>query len=136
MAGYGYAAQPTAAYGYQAVQPAASAYGYAQRPHAPVVKPQQPSPPQAYRQPEGKAPQAGPTPPEAPKAPKAEAPVKSPEASEHWGAFPYLDSKTFESSVLKDNDHVWVVAFIDPTCSGCQRLAKEWGLLVRQESIL
>ena len=36
---------------------------------------------------------------------------------------------------MDDKEHVWVIAFMDPHCDGCQKLAAEWEKLKVYESI-
>jgi len=52
-----------------------------------------------------------------------------------WEKFNRLDVATFKSTVLKETESVWVVAFIDPSCRLCQNLSVEWGKLIQLESI-
>ena len=52
-----------------------------------------------------------------------------------WDKFFYMETETFKKTVLTDYANVWVIAFIDPTCSGCRRLAVEWERLTTLESV-
>ena len=38
-----------------------------------------------------------------------------------WANSMRLDESNFYDTVMQDNDHVWVIAFMDPTCRNCQR---------------
>ena len=46
-----------------------------------------------------------------------------------------LEVDTFEKTVLNDSEHAWVIAFMDPHCSGCNRLVPEWEKLKDYDSI-
>ena len=46
-----------------------------------------------------------------------------------------LDADTFRYTVLRDKKHVWVVAFIDPSCGNCKKFAIEWERLQTIETI-
>ena len=46
-----------------------------------------------------------------------------------------MDVETFKKTVVTDTENVWVVAFIDPLCGGCKRLAVEWEKLVTVETV-
>lgn len=52
-----------------------------------------------------------------------------------WDGFRHLTPTDFENEVISDSENVWIVAFIDPYCGGCQRLATEWPKLKAAESM-
>jgi len=43
-----------------------------------------------------------------------------------WKKSYKLEVESFEQTVVKDTEHVWVVAFIDPACGYCKKLALQW----------
>jgi len=47
--------------------------------------------------------------------------------SDPWGPYVRLDPANWETTVVNDTENVWVVAFTDPHCGACTRLANEWG---------
>ena len=40
-----------------------------------------------------------------------------------WSDYKRLTVETFETTVITDQEHVWVVAYINPDCPACKRLA-------------
>ena len=43
-----------------------------------------------------------------------------------WDKFNNLSGDEFDKQVMSDPDHVWVVAYVHPSCSSCGRLSNEW----------
>lgn len=52
-----------------------------------------------------------------------------------WENYYRLEVETFKKTVVTDTENVWVVAYIDPACGGCKRLATQWEKLTTQETI-
>ena len=48
-------------------------------------------------------------------------------SSDPWNPYVKLDPTSWETTVVNDKENVWVVAFTDPHCGACTRLANEWG---------
>ena len=47
----------------------------------------------------------------------------------------HLDAAAFREKVLKDDDNVWVVAFISPECPACKAMAPHWDNLVKSSEV-
>ena len=52
-----------------------------------------------------------------------------------WEKHYRLDVETLRTTVVTDTENVWVVAYIDPACGGCKRLAVEWERVTTVERI-
>jgi len=52
-----------------------------------------------------------------------------------WENYYRLEVETFQKTVVTDTENVWVVAYIDPACGGCKRLATQWERLTTLETI-
>jgi len=52
-----------------------------------------------------------------------------------WEKYYRLETETFKKTVVTDTENVWVIAFIDPACGGCKRLAVEWEKLTTVETV-
>ena len=52
-----------------------------------------------------------------------------------WEKYYRLEVEDFKQTVVTDTENVWVVAYIDPACGGCKRLAVEWERLTTVETI-
>ena len=52
-----------------------------------------------------------------------------------WASSLRLDVNTFFNAVIRDDQHLWVVAFMDPSCRNCQRFAPQWNKLRAYESM-
>ena len=52
-----------------------------------------------------------------------------------WEKYYRLETETFKKTVVTDTENVWVIAFMDPACGGCKRLAVEWEKLTTVETI-
>mmetsp|Transcript_5876 Transcript_5876/g.7101 ORF Transcript_5876/g.7101 Transcript_5876/m.7101 type:complete len:136 (-) Transcript_5876:1067-1474(-) len=42
----------------------------------------------------------------------------------------------FEQTVINDKEHIWVVAFVSPTCHSCHALADEWSKLTSSRAVI
>ena len=73
--------------------------------------------------------------------------VKSPfeygnaEASEkqveygQWENTLRLDASDFYDVVMRDDDHLWVVTFMDPKCENCSKFVPEWVKLKQHDHL-
>ena len=52
-----------------------------------------------------------------------------------WENYYRLEVETFQKTVVTDTENVWVVAYIDPACGGCKKLATQWEKLTTVETI-
>ena len=52
-----------------------------------------------------------------------------------WENYYRLEVETFKKTVVTDTENVWVVAYIDPACGGCKKLATQWERLTTAETI-
>ena len=46
-----------------------------------------------------------------------------------------LDASNFYDVVMRDDDHLWVIAFMDPKCEHCARFVPQWAKLKEYRSL-
>ena len=46
-----------------------------------------------------------------------------------------LEIETFESTVVTDEENIWVIAFIDPACGYCKKFVTQWETIKTTETI-
>ena len=52
-----------------------------------------------------------------------------------WENYYRLEVETFKKTVVTDTENVWVIAYIDPACGGCKKLAQQWEKVTTLETI-
>ena len=52
-----------------------------------------------------------------------------------WARYYRLEVETFKATVIDDTVNAWVIAYIDPACGGCKRLAVEYEKVTTVEQI-
>ena len=52
-----------------------------------------------------------------------------------WARYYRLEVETFKATVIDDTINAWVIAYIDPACGGCKRLAVEYEKVTTVEQI-
>ena len=52
-----------------------------------------------------------------------------------WAKTLRLDASSFYDVVMRDDDHLWVVTFMDPKCKHCSRFVPQWVKLKQYEHL-